>query len=151
MFQRFFKIRFHRGKIPLSTVFRTFFTSDHDMIRAAYTILRQQLRKQSAKPALHAVARNSITDFLGDSDAITDSVGGDGMARAAFMGEQDEIRRHESLAPIRSQKIRPFANHFNRDKRFSRNRLRIFCAGPLMCIFSHHSPFGQSRVSGSLC
>src|SRR5690606_39798559 len=101
MFQRFFKIRFHRGKIPLPTVFRTFFTPDHDMIRAAYTILRQQLRTESAKPALHAVARNSIADFLGNSDAITDSVGGDGVARPALMGGQDEIRRHDSRAPVR--------------------------------------------------
>ncbi len=109
MFQRFFKVCFHHSEIP----FLPFFATDHDMVRSCYTILREQFGQQGAKSALHSVAGYGITNFFGYGDAIANGIGGNGMVVAAFMGEQDEAWRHESLAAIRSQKIRPFPNHFD--------------------------------------
>lgn len=70
------------------------------------------------------------------------------MIRAAFMGKQNKARRYESLTPIRGQKIRTLANHFDGDQRGNRILPSRFCGLRWLYIVRHRPPFGNSRMSG---
>jgi hypothetical protein len=95
--ERASKLRAKQAEVPLDALG----AADHHMVRPSEALYRNDLARERAEAAFHAVAYHGAADFLGDGEADAHR----GIRILPIADEQDEAGSGRAQAAVRGNEI----------------------------------------------